>query len=149
MLPKTIYELSKIENIAAVKEASADIGQIAQVFELCGDNIDVYSGNDDHVVPVLSLGGKGVISTIANIAPQQMHDMIISYLDGDVKTSAKMQLGMNALVRSLFADVNPMPVKEALNIMGFNVGKCRQPLTTIDDNLKQELTQQMKRYGVL
>ena len=149
MLPKTVFELSKIPNIAAVKEASGDIVQIAQILELCGDNITVYSGNDDHVVPVLSLGGKGVISTIANIAPQQMHDMVYKYLDGDVKGSAKMQLEMLPLIRALFTDVNPMPVKAALNIMGFDEGACRRPLTSIDDSLKDELTNQMKRYGLL
>jgi len=149
MLPKTVAELSKIENIAAVKEASSDIVQIAQILELCGDKIDVYSGNDDQVVPVLSLGGKGVISTVANIAPRQMHDLVMKYLDGDTKTSAKMQLEFLGLVRALFADVNPMPVKEALNIMGFNVGKCRRPLTGIDDSLKTELTSQMKKYGLI
>ena len=152
MLPKTLQELSKIENIAAVKEASANIVQIAEVLELCGDNLDVYSGNDDHVVPILSLGGKGVISTIANIAPKQMHDMVMKYLNGDVadkKEAAKMQLAMLPLVRALFTDVNPMPVKEALNLMGFNEGLCRRPLTTIDDSLKAELTAQMKRYGIL
>lgn len=149
MLPKTVYELSKIENIAAVKEASGDIVQVAQIIELCGDNITVYSGNDDYVVPLLSLGGKGVISTIANIAPRQMHTMVKKYLDGDVKESAKMQLDMLALVRALFADVNPMPVKTALNIMGFEAGPCRGPLTSIDDSLKDELIKQMKKYGVI
>jgi len=149
MLPKTVYELSKVENIAAVKEASGDITQIAYIAELCGDNIDIYSGNDDHVVPVLSVGGKGVISTIANIAPRQMSELVKKYLNGEVKESAKMQLGMNALVRLLFADVNPMPVKEALNIMGFEAGACRMPLTNIDDSLKEQLTAEMKRYGIL
>lgn len=149
MLPKTVAQLSKIENIAAIKEASGDIVQIAQIIELCGSDIDVYSGNDDHVVPILSLGGKGVISTIANIAPQQMHDLVIKYLEGDVKESAKMQLEMLALVRLLFADVNPMPVKEALNILGYEVGSCRRPLTSIDDTLKNELIAQMKGYGLL
>ena len=149
MLPKTVFELSKIENIAAVKEASGDIVQISQIIELCGDNIDVYAGNDDYVVPLLSMGGKGVISTIANIAPRQTRDMVHKYFDGDVKGSAKMQLEMLGLVRALFADVNPMPVKTALNIMGFEAGPCRGPLTTIDDSLKDELTSQMKRYGVL
>ena len=149
MLPKTVYELSKIENIAGIKEASGNIVQIGEIIEYCGDNITVYSGNDDHVVPLLSLGGKGVISTIANIAPRQMHDMVMKYLEGDVKNSAKMQHEMNGLVRMLFADVNPMPVKEALNIMGFNAGPCRRPLTTIDDTLKEELIAQMKGYGIL
>jgi 4-hydroxy-tetrahydrodipicolinate synthase len=149
MLPKTVYELSKVENIVAVKEASADITQISYVAELCGDNIDIYSGNDDHVVPILSVGGKGVISTIANIAPRQMSELVKKYLNGEVKESAKMQLEMNALVRLLFADVNPMPVKEALNIMGFETGACRMPLTNIDDSLKEQLTAEMKRYGII
>lgn len=149
MLPKTVQELSKIENIAAVKEASGDIAQIAEVVERCGDDIIVYSGNDDQVVPILSLGGKGVISTVANIAPKQMHDMVINYLEGQVKESAKIQLKLLALIRAIFADVNPMPVKEALNIMGFDVGKCRRPLTNIDDSLKTELTAQMKKLGII
>ncbi|MCL2398266.1 MAG: 4-hydroxy-tetrahydrodipicolinate synthase [Defluviitaleaceae bacterium] len=149
MLPKTVAQLSKIDNIVAVKEAGGDIVQIAQVIELCGSNIDVYSGNDDHVVPILSLGGIGVISTIANIAPQQMHDLVLKYLEGDVKGSAKMQLEMLGLVRSLFADVNPMPVKEALNLLGFEMGSCRRPLTCIDNDLKDELILQMRGYGLL
>ena len=149
MLPKTLAELSKVENISMVKEASGDIVQIAQVIELCGDRLDVVSGNDDHVVPVMSLGGKGVISTIANIAPKQMHDMCMKFLEGDTKTAANMQLDMLGLVRALFTDVNPMPVKEALNIMGYKAGSCRMPLTNIDDSLKAELTAQMKRYGIL
>ena len=149
MLPKTIERLAKIENIVGVKEASADISQIAEVIERCGDNLSVYSGNDDHVVPVLSLGGRGVISTIANIAPQQMHDMVMKYLDGNVKESAKMQHEMNPLVRALFMDVNPMPVKTALNLMGFGAGPCRLPLTDIDDPLKATLISRMKDYGLL
>jgi len=148
MLPKTVYELSAVENIVAIKEASGNIAQVAEIIERCGDNMDVYSGEDAMVVPLLSLGGKGVVSTIANIAPQQMHDLVMRYMDGDVKGSAKMQLEMLALVRVLFADVNPMPVKEALNIMGMNAGPCRRPLTTIDDALKNELTAQMRSYGL-
>lgn len=149
MLPKTLQVLSKLENIVAVKEASGDIDQIGEVLELCGDALDVYSGNDSHVVPVLSLGGKGVISTIANVAPQQMHDMIMNYLNGNTVKATKMQLEMLPLVRALFADVNPMPVKEALNIMGLNAGPCRQPLTSIEDTLKQRLTTELKNYKII
>ena len=149
MLPKTVYELSKVENIKAIKEGSGDIVQIAEIIERCGDALDVYCGNDDHVVPVLSLGGKGVISTIANIAPRQMHELVVKYLEGDVKGSAKMQLEMLGLVRALFADINPMPVKEALNIMGFAAGPCRRPLTNIDNSLRDELIVQMMKYGVI
>jgi len=149
MLPKTVYELSKIENIAAVKEASGNIVQITEIIEYCGDKIDVYAGNDDYVVPLLAVGGKGVISTIGNIAPQQMHDLVYKFIEGDIKGSAKMQIEMMGLIRALFADVNPMPVKEALNLMGFNSGLCRRPLTTISEDLKSELTSQMKQYGLL
>jgi len=149
MLPKTVEALSKVENIVAVKEASADIDQIAEVIERCGDNIDMYSGNDSHVVPVLSLGGKGVVSAVSNLAPQHMHDMITKFFDGDIKDSAKMQHEINPLVRCIFSDVSPMPVKEGLNLMGLNAGPCRRPLTTIEDSLKQELTAEMKRFGLL
>ncbi|MCL2527806.1 MAG: 4-hydroxy-tetrahydrodipicolinate synthase [Defluviitaleaceae bacterium] len=149
MLPKTLYEISKLPNIVAVKEASGDIDQIAEMIALCGGNITMLSGNDSHIVPVLSLGGKGVISTIANIAPAQVHNMVKSYLDGDHKTSLSLQLGMLPLIRQLFADVNPMPVKAALNLMGFDAGRCRLPLTTIEDSLQESLKQEMIRYGIL
>ena len=149
MLPKTVYELSKIENIIAVKEASGNIVQIAEIMDHCGDAIDVYAGNDDYVVPILSLGGKGVISTIANIAPRQMHDMVYKFLDGDIAGSAKMQLDMLKLILALFKDINPMPVKTALNMMGFKAGPCRRPLTTIDDSLKNELAGLMKEQGLI
>jgi len=149
MLPKTVQELSKVENIVAIKESSSDIVQISEIIERCGDSIDLICGNDDHVVPVLSMGGKGVISAVANIAPQHMHDMIAKFFDGDIKGSAKMQHAINPLVRCIFSDVSPMPVKEGLNLMGLNVGPCRRPLTTISDSLKQELTAEMKRFGLL
>jgi len=145
--PDTMAELAKIDNIVAVKEASANISQIAEIAEKC--DITLYSGNDDHVVPVLSLGGKGVVSTISNIAPRQMHDLVMNFLEGKTQDAAKIQLAMLPLLRLLFADVNPMPVKTALNLMGFNAGRCRRPLTTIDDSLKAELTNEMKRYGLL
>ena len=149
MLPKTFYEISKLPNIVAMKEASGDIVQVAEMMELCGDNISMYSGNDNHIVPILSLGGKGVISTIANIAPTQTHDMVMAYLNKDWETSLKLQLDMLPLVRCLFADVNPMPVKTALNLMGFDVGQCRLPLTSIDDDLLENLKQEMARYGLI
>jgi len=149
MLPKTLYEISRLDNIVAMKEASGDIVQVAEMMELCGDSITMLSGNDNHVVPILSLGGRGVISTIANIAPAQMHKMVTSYLEGDHKTSLDLQLGMLPLVRYLFADVNPMPVKAALKLMGFEVGNCRLPLTTIDDSLHKSLKDEMTRYGII
>jgi len=132
-----------------MKEASGDIVQVAEMMELCGDAITMYSGNDNHVVPVLSLGGKGVISTTGNIAPAAMHNMVMAYLNGNHEESLRLQLGILPLVRCLFADVNPMPVKAALDIMGFDVGQCRLPLTTIDDNLHEKLTSEMTKYGLL
>jgi len=149
MLPKTLYELSKVPNIVAIKEASADIVQVAEMVELCGDAITFYSGNDNHIIPMLSLRGKGVISTIANILPSQIHDMVMAYLHFDMKTALELQLGILPLVRLLFADVNPMPVKAALNLMGYDAGECRLPLTTIDDDLHENLKQAMKDYGLL
>jgi 4-hydroxy-tetrahydrodipicolinate synthase len=149
ILPATAHTLSKVENIAAIKEASGNITQVAEVFELCGGALDVYSGDDAMVVPIMSLGGKGVISTVSNIAPQQTHDMVYHYINGNVKAAAEMQLEMLGLIRALFKDVNPMPVKAALNLMGFDAGPCRMPLTTIDNSLREELINQMKGYGLL
>ena len=149
MLPKTLYELSKIPNIVAIKEASDNIVQIAEMSELCGDAIAIYSGNDNQIVPILSLGGKGVISTIANIAPATVHNIVKTYLNGDRETSLSLQLGILPLVRCLFADINPMAIKAALNLMGYDVGGCRLPLTTIDDDLHVKLKQEMTKYGLL
>jgi len=143
MLPKTLQELSKIPNITAMKEASGDISQIATMVELCGDAVDMYSGNDDQIVPILSLGGKGVVTTTGNVLPATVHEIVAAYLRGDHAASLKLQLGILPLVRQLFADVNPMPVKAALQIMGYDVGACRLPLTSIEkphwDNLAAEL----------
>jgi len=149
MLPSTLYEIAKLPNVVGIKESSGDIVQVAEMIELCGDAIAVYSGNDNHVVPMLSLGGKGVVSTIANIAPSQMHNMVMAYLKGDLETSRKLQLGILPLVRVLFSDINPMVVKAALGLMGFDVGQCRMPLTTIEDSLLESLKEEMTRYGLL
>jgi len=149
MEPKTLYKLSKIPNIVAIKEASGDIVQVAEMVELCGDTITFYSGNDNHILPVLSLGGKGVISTIANIIPDKIHKMVMSYINGDKKTALELQLGILPLVRCLFADVNPMPIKTALGLMGYNVGECRLPLTTIEESLHEKLKQEMINYGLI
>jgi 4-hydroxy-tetrahydrodipicolinate synthase len=149
MTPKTMAELAKLPNIAAVKEASGDFGQVAEIAERCGENLDIYSGNDDYILPILSLGGKGVISTIANIAPAQVHEMVEKFLAGDIAGSRKLQLGILPVVRCLFADVNPIVIKTALNLMGFDMGRCRAPLTTPDDDLVKALQQAMKEYGLL
>jgi len=149
MLPITLYELSKVPNIVAMKEASGDIVQVAEMIELCGDAITMYSGNDNHVVPMLSLGGKGVISTTGNIAPAAVHNMVMQYLGGDHDAALRLQLGILPLVRCLFSDVNPMPVKAALNMMGFDAGICRLPLTTVEDSLHEKLRIEMVKYGLI
>lgn len=149
VLPDTLKTLSAIENIVAVKEASSDIVQIAAIASLCGDDMYIYSGNDDQVVPVLSLGGKGVISVSANIIPRVMHDMVIKYLEGNVTESMKMQLKMIGLIKALFIEVNPIPVKAAMNMLGYNVGKCRLPLTDMSEKNTEFLKNALKNYGLM
>jgi 4-hydroxy-tetrahydrodipicolinate synthase len=147
--PKTFAELAKVPNIVAVKEATGDMPHVAEILERCGDRLAIYSGNDDYTLPILSLGGKGVISTVANIAPAWVHELVAKFMQGDAEGSRKIQLGILSLVRALFGDVNPMPVKAALNLMGFGMGGCRPPLTTIDDGLLESLKAEMEKYGLL
>lgn len=148
--PKTLAHLVKnVDSIVGVKEASGNIGNAAEIMHLCDGNIDLYSGNDDQVVPLLSLGGIGVISVLSNVAPKYVHDMVMKYLDGDVKGSAKMQLDAIPLCSALFCEVNPIPVKAALNMMGKNVGSLRAPLTEMEDAHKEVLRQAMKDFGLL
>ena len=124
-MPETAVSLARnVENIVAIKEASGNISQIAKLMSLADGCIDLYSGNDDQVVPLLSLGGKGVISVLSNVAPQETHDMVAKYLEGDVKGSCEIQLRATELVEALFCEVNPIPVKAALNLMGKDVGRC-------------------------
>lgn len=140
--PEVMKEIAEHDNIAAIKEASGDISQIAKTCRLC-QNIDVYSGNDDHVVPILSLGGKGVISVVSNIMPQMTHDMVASYLSGDTATATALQHKLNPLIDALFSEVNPIPVKTALNMIGINAGLLRMPLCEMSEkgaaNLRKEL----------
>lgn len=131
--PETCYELSKVPNIVAVKEASGNISQVAKIRQLCKDNLDVYSGNDDQIVPMLSLGCIGVISVLSNILPKETHDICKLYFDGKVKESMELQLDLLPLCNDLFIDVNPIPVKEAMNLMGMEVGECRMPLCKMSD----------------
>ena len=147
--PKTLAEIAKLPNISAVKEASSDITQIAEVIERCADNLDVYVGNDSEILPVMSLGGKGVISTMGNIAPADIQAIVDKFLAGDLAGSRKLQLGILPLVRLLFTDVNPMPVKTALRMMGFDMGSCRLPLVDIEPALAAELEHAMKEYGLI
>jgi 4-hydroxy-tetrahydrodipicolinate synthase len=147
ILPETLKALCEHENIAAVKEASGNISQIAQIAYLCGDKLDIYSGNDDQVVPLLSLGGKGVISVVANIAPKDMHDMVDLYLRGNVEESRKLQLKIKPLNDAIFIEVNPIPIKTAMNLLGYNVGKLRLPLTTMSDKNLEFLKTRLVEYG--
>ncbi len=149
ILPETLKELSKHPNIVAVKEASGSISQVAKIRHLCGDDLDVYSGNDDQIVPLLSLGGIGVISVLSNVMPKETHDICRLYFDGKVQESAALQLKLLDLINSLFADVNPIPVKEALNMMGFPAGPCRMPLCEMDDGPRQKLRASMEAVGLL
>lgn len=138
--PQTIAELVRdVDNIVGVKEATGDIGNVAQIMHLTDGKIELYSGNDDQVVPLLSLGGIGVISVLSNVAPRYMHDMVMKYLEGDVKTAAKMQLDCLPLFDALFCEVNPIPVKAAMNMLGKNVGSLRAPLTEMEDANKEIL----------
>ena len=142
--PQTCLELSKIDNIVAIKEASGNISQVAQISNLCGDNLYIYSGNDDQIVPICSLGGIGVISVLSNIKPKFVHDMVYAFLDGNIDKAKKMQLNVLPLINSLFSEVNPIPVKYALNELGFNFGVPRLPLVEFSDTNKKVLRQYLK-----
>ncbi|MBR3249885.1 MAG: 4-hydroxy-tetrahydrodipicolinate synthase [Clostridia bacterium] len=139
ILPETCLELSKIENIVAIKEASGDLSQIAKIASLCGDNLAIYSGNDDQVLPILSLGGLGVISVLSNVKPKFTHDMVQNFFDGNIKEATKMQLDAIPLINTLFAEVNPIPVKAALNIIGYDFGEPRLPLVSASKNVIEKL----------
>ena len=142
--PQTCLELSKIDNIVAIKEASGNISQVAQISNLCGDNLYIYSGNDDQIVPICSLGGIGVISVLSNIKPKFVHDMVYDFFDGNIDKARKMQLNVLPLINSLFSEVNPIPVKYALNELGFNFGVPRLPLVEFSDTNKKVLRQYLK-----
>lgn len=142
--PSVVAELAKIDNIVAVKEASGDLAQVAEIAKLVPKDFAIYSGNDDTILPLLSLGGSGVISVLANICPKETHDLVTKFFEGDIEGSKKLQLDMDALIAALFIEVNPVPVKTAMNILGFNVGDLRLPLAEMEETnlnvLKQELT---------
>ena len=149
ILPETAVELAKnVENIVAIKEASGNISQIAKLMQLADGCIDVYSGNDDQIVPILSLGGKGVISVLSNVAPKETHDIVQLYLDGKVKESCALQLKALPLIDALFCEVNPIPVKAALNLMGKKAGMLRGPLTEIEEAHARKLAQALKDFGI-
>lgn len=145
ILPETCLELSKIDNIVAIKEASGNISQVAKIASLCGDDLDIYSGNDDQIVPILSLGGKGVISVLSNIMPKYTHDMVYEYLNGNLEKATKMQLEVIELIDMLFCEVNPIPVKYALNVMGYNFGVPRLPLTELSKPNQEKMVKVLKK----
>lgn len=145
----TLKILSQHENIVAVKEASGNISHVAQTRAACGDNMQIYSGNDDQIVPILSLGGIGVISVLSNIMPKQTHDICELFEKGDVVASAKLQIELIDLIDSLFSDVNPIPVKEAMNMMGFDVGECRLPLCNMSDDGHNKLKNVLLEHNLI
>jgi 4-hydroxy-tetrahydrodipicolinate synthase len=144
---QTLKILSEHENIAAIKEASGNIALTAQMAALCGNNIDIYSGNDDCILPILSLGGLGVVSVIANILPKDTHDLVDKFMKGDIEGSRQIQLKMMDLINALFIEVNPIPIKTALNLLGYNVGKLRMPLCEMSDENLNKLKNALKNYG--
>jgi 4-hydroxy-tetrahydrodipicolinate synthase len=147
--PATYAELAKHPRIVATKEASGDISAILKVRQLCGDNLTIYSGNDDQVVALMSLGGKGVISVLSNVAPQYTHDMCQCFFDGKVEEAAKMQVDVLDLIEALFVEVNPIPVKTALRLMGYDAGPLRLPLCDMEAANLEQLSIIMRKHGLL
>jgi len=147
--PETVAHLVKnVEYIAGIKEASGNIGNVAKIMHLCDGKIDLYSGNDDQIVPLLSLGGLGVISVLSNVAPKYVHDMVYKFFDGDVQGSCKMQLDALPLCDALFCEVNPIPVKAAMNLMGWDVGSLRAPLGDMEPENVEKLAKAMREFGI-
>ena len=147
--PETYLKLSKHSNICATKEASGNLSNILKIKYLCEDNLDIYSGNDDQIVPVLSLGGIGVISVLANICPKETHDIIYNYLNNNINISRDLQIKYTELIELLFSDVNPVPVKKALNLMGFNCGSCRLPLGELNHINTQKLENILQKFDLI
>lgn len=146
--PALIAELAQVPNIVAVKEASGDLGQVAEIASLVPEDFAIYSGNDDSIVPLLSLGGHGVISVLANVCPRETHDLVEKYLNGDVEGSRKIQLDLDALIAALFIEVNPIPVKTAMNLLGFEVGDLRLPLDNMDPANLEVLKKKLVNAGL-
>ncbi|MGN0983285.1 MAG: dihydrodipicolinate synthase family protein, partial [Gemmiger sp.] len=149
LTPSTLAELAKLPNINAVKEASGNISQVAEIAALCGDELNIYSGNDDQIVPLLALGGKGVISVLSNVAPEQAHDICSLWFEGKTQESLALQLKVLPLCKALFADVNPIPVKWAMNRLGWAAGECRLPLVPPSAAVQAQLETEMRALGLL
>lgn len=150
ILPETVVRLcTEVENIVGVKDATGNISQVAKLMSIAGDKVDLYSGNDDQIVPLLSLGGKGVISVLSNIAPEKTHNICAKFFEGDVEGSRKLQLEFLSLINTLFIEVNPIPVKKALELMGMMGGTLRRPLTEMEEDNAAKLEKEMKAVGLL
>ncbi len=147
--PETALELSKLPRINGIKEASGNLDQIAKVKELCGDELNIWSGNDDQIVDILDRGGLGVISVLSNVCPQETHDIVAKYLDGDKEASKALMDKYMKLAKTLFCDVNPIPVKEAVNLMGYKAGHCRMPLVDLSDENKKLMKETLEEYGLI
>ncbi|MFI3174157.1 MAG: 4-hydroxy-tetrahydrodipicolinate synthase [Bacillota bacterium] len=147
--PKTVLELSKVKNIVALKEASGDISQAATLASILPKDFDIYSGNDDQILPLLSLGGKGVISVLSNIAPRQTHDMVEFFFAGKIKEAIALQVEAVELISAIFIEVNPIPIKRGLQLMGYNVGSCTLPLCDMEPQNEEVLKMAMKNYGLI
>ena len=148
LLPSTCLELSKIENIVAIKEASGNLSQVAEIAALCRDNLHIYSGNDDQILPILSLGGLGVISVLSNVVPDVVHKMTEDFFNGKIMDATNAQLDTLELTNSLFCEVNPIPVKAALNMIGYNVGEPRLPLVEMSTSGKERLRKALTNFGL-
>ena len=148
MKPSLVAELAKIENIEAIKEASGDLSQVAELCRLVPNDFAVYSGNDDSILPLLVLGGKGVISVLANVCPQETHNLVQKFFDGDIEGSRKIQLKLKPLIDALFIEVNPIPVKTAMNLLGFEVGNLRLPLAEMDNKNLEVLKKELVNAGL-
>ena len=147
--PETYKELSKHEKIVAVKEANGDLSSVAKTRYLCGDDLDIYSGNDDQIIPIMSLGGIGVISVLSNILPRETHNICEEFFKGNIDKARDMQLKYVSLINALFSDVNPIPVKEAMNMMGLGMGPLRMPLAPMTDSARAALREELKKHGLV
>lgn len=148
--PETVAAICKeASNVVGIKEASGDLSQVAMLMSIMDGRLDLYSGNDDQIVPIMSLGGKGVISVLSNVAPRQAHEIAADYLAGDVKSACRKQLEAIELIKALFCEVNPIPVKNAMNLMGMEVGPLRMPLSPMEPKNLETLKNAMKNYGIL
>lgn len=147
--PATYAKLADVENIVAIKEANGDISSVVKTRLLCGDKLDIYSGNDDQIIPIMALGGKGVISVLSNVMPKETVEMCDKMLTGDLEGAAAMQIELSSLIDALFIEVNPIPCKEAMNLMGMNMGPVRLPLSPMEENTKAVLVKELKKFELI